>query len=887
HPNSANRTTSASGVEIYRDNLLGDEFYGNAFNGETVHNLVQRFVLTPDGATFKANRAEDEKKSQFFASTDNWFRPVEIRTGPDGALWIVDMYRFVIEHPRWIPEDRLAKLDVRAGDDKGRIFKTYPISKKLRPVPDLTRLSTSRLAQMLDTPNGTLRDLIHREIYQRQDRSAAPVLKTLVHKSKEPAVRVQALCALDGIQRLGAEDVINALNDSHPGVRREALRLAEQFLGSNPDRTKEIWWNPALPMLRDKLHTLVEDPDYMVRYQLALTLGEWKHPSAGFILAELAKRHVSDLWMRSAILTSAQRDPAQILQAVWGLEESTRGRTEMVNQLIATGIGDKDPKVQQAIAALIAPANPGKPSPGELTALATLLEVLERNRSSLDLLSQFATPEVQAALKRIRETIPQAGEIARNQKASVAQRDAAVRIIGAAPQQKDLVTLVQYATTSDNATLQKTALAALRKQRDAGLPKLILPGWKSYLPAVRAQLLEFLLAREEGSQAVLDAVEQGTISTAEISLNARQQLTSHSNAKIQRQAKKLFPVNESRQAVLGKFLVEVPQLTGDKAKGAELYNQMCANCHTLRGQGIAVGPDLTPIANKSIADFLVAILDPNAVIEPRVIQDNVELKDDRSLSGVISGETATSITLHQVGGAKENILRSEIAEVKASAFSLMPEGLEEGRNSQDFADLIAFIQDASQKSAPAAAVSAPRSEPIKRVQVDRAKLFDGATNGIAKLISASEQLDYPSWIGVLPMAHCRQTDGKSKVVWQSAVMPDAVRLDQTYKFRVPIAMGLVSQPSGGFQFKANGKSLLQFDVALRDQTWKSADNKASLTYEPMDANAEDSSGVLTIELNGEHVQPGKPVTFEVIGGAADSQRWFGVYLLNDTKTALR
>src|SRR5690606_20228113 len=130
---------------------------------------------------------------------------------------------------------------------------------------------------------------------------------------------------------------------------------------------------------------------------------------------------------------------------------------------------------------------------------------------------------------------------------------------------------------------------------------------------------DFLLSREEGVAAVLDAVEQNVISTAEISLNARQQLTSHSNEKLQKRAKRLFPINESRKAVLEKFSAEVPALKGDPKRGAELYGQMCAVCHTLRGEGIAVGPDLTPIANKSTTDFLLAILDPNAVIEPRFI----------------------------------------------------------------------------------------------------------------------------------------------------------------------------------------------------------------------------------------------------------------------------
>src|SRR5207249_691013 len=140
------------------------EFYGNAFVCEPVHNLVHRFALKPDGVTFKGPRAEEEQTCEFLASRDNWFRPVQARTGPDGALWVVDMYRFVIEHPRWISPERLAKLDVRAGDDKGRIYRVYPKNKILRPILDLTKLSPAKLAAMLDTPNGTERDRIHQEL---------------------------------------------------------------------------------------------------------------------------------------------------------------------------------------------------------------------------------------------------------------------------------------------------------------------------------------------------------------------------------------------------------------------------------------------------------------------------------------------------------------------------------------------------------------------------------------------------------------------------------------------------------------------------------------------------------------------------------------------------
>ena len=112
---------------------------------------------------------------------------MQARTGPDGALWIVDMYRFVVEHPRWIPPERLAKLDVRAGDDKGRIYRVYPSGKKLRPIPDLTKLSTTALAYELKTHNGTVRDLIHLELVRRNDPEAVETLERIAGSATLPA----------------------------------------------------------------------------------------------------------------------------------------------------------------------------------------------------------------------------------------------------------------------------------------------------------------------------------------------------------------------------------------------------------------------------------------------------------------------------------------------------------------------------------------------------------------------------------------------------------------------------------------------------------------------------------------------------------------------------
>src|SRR5205823_444511 len=212
---------------VYRDDLFGPAFAGNCFIGEPVHNLVHREVMEPKGVTFTSRRAVDEQTSELLASSDNWFRPTMIQTGPDGALWVADMYRYVIEHPQWIPKDWQRKLDLRAGHDKGRIYRVYPAGKKPRAIPRLDGLDTPGLVAALDSPGGWQRDTAQQMLLWRADKKAVPLLEKLARTGKRPVARLHALCTLDGLGALDAGTLRAALADPHPGVRRHAVRLCE------------------------------------------------------------------------------------------------------------------------------------------------------------------------------------------------------------------------------------------------------------------------------------------------------------------------------------------------------------------------------------------------------------------------------------------------------------------------------------------------------------------------------------------------------------------------------------------------------------------------------------------------------------------------------------
>ncbi|MFM7751250.1 MAG: PVC-type heme-binding CxxCH protein, partial [Opitutaceae bacterium] len=157
---AANHFTSACGTMIYRDDLLGPTYAGNAFICEPVHNLVHREILRPAGATFRSERAPEDAAGEFLASTDSWSRFVASRAGPDGALYVVDMYLLVIEHPQWIPDAWQREIgDLRQGENQGRIYRIKPRGRTLRPVPDLSRADSAGLAAALESPAGVTRDL--------------------------------------------------------------------------------------------------------------------------------------------------------------------------------------------------------------------------------------------------------------------------------------------------------------------------------------------------------------------------------------------------------------------------------------------------------------------------------------------------------------------------------------------------------------------------------------------------------------------------------------------------------------------------------------------------------------------------------------------------------
>lgn len=296
--------TGSSGGTFYGGDVFGSSYYGSIFTGDVSGNLVHRDVLVqpsdPKDPFYTAKRGKKEQKQEFLASTDSWFRPTNFATGPDGCLYVVDMYRQHIETPVSIPDDLAAEMDFSAGSDKGRIYRIVPANANIKFVaPDLEAKTSAELVRLLSDPNRWQRLHAHKILIERQDKSIIPSVKRLLQSAKDPRVRIQALYVLEGLDALNEDIVKEALKDPCPGIRENAAILAERFPGCLP-----------------QLERLVEDSSARVAFQAALSLGQFSGKNIIDDLVEVLKKYGSNSWFRTAVLTSSSGSSLEMLKRI-------------------------------------------------------------------------------------------------------------------------------------------------------------------------------------------------------------------------------------------------------------------------------------------------------------------------------------------------------------------------------------------------------------------------------------------------------------------------------------------------------------------------------------------------------------------------------------------
>ncbi|HBH52882.1 MAG TPA: cytochrome C, partial [Planctomycetaceae bacterium] len=290
--------TGATGATLYRGDAWPAEYRGQAFIGDVGSNIVHRKVLKPQGVGLVAERVDD--RVEFLASTDTWFRPAQFVNAPDGCLHVIDVCRETIEHPASLPPMIKKHLDLTSGRDRGRLYRVRPEGYQQPNIPSLAELKSAELVPYLAHRNAWHRITAQRLLWERTDRSVAPAIAALAREAKLPEGRLHALCTLAGLGLLGSGNLLPALADENPGVRRNAVRLSEPLLADSVE-------------LRQKIAALASDDDPLVRYQLAFTLGEFAVDSRFDGLVRLLARDGSDRWVRLACLSSLSEGAGDVL----------------------------------------------------------------------------------------------------------------------------------------------------------------------------------------------------------------------------------------------------------------------------------------------------------------------------------------------------------------------------------------------------------------------------------------------------------------------------------------------------------------------------------------------------------------------------------------------
>jgi putative heme-binding domain-containing protein len=659
--------TSGCSPLVYQGGVYPVEYQGNVFICDPANNLIHRDILEPDGPTFKAHRAD--KDCEFLASTDIWFRPVFLCLGPEGAIYVADFYREIIETPLSLPED-IQKRNNLQSRERGRIWRIVHEKAPKKPRLQLSKATPGELVEQLHSPNAWLRLTAQRLLVERQAREQQAALETLARSAGAATTRLQALCTLEGLELLTPALIQAMVYDPSPLIRKEALRCAEPWLAQEA-------------RLRQAVLERANDDAAPVRLQLAFTLGGMeKEAAAGNVLAQLAKKDGANPWHQTALLSSALPHATVMLEQL--LKESdipVSFLSKLVEMAVVSGKLDAEVLLLKLLAQ-------ERPSARLWTVLDGLGQGLERQGRPLRLLRE-RSPVLRRELE---QSARLARQMALDPKAEAPQRQAALRFLRHGTWREMAGTVVDLLTPQTSQEIQLAAVQCLAARREPEVASILLAQWASLSPAVRREAQEALFARPERVAALLTALEEKQLSPAQLDLSRREYLRRHPRQEIRDRAVKILAASTTnRQAVVTEHRPAL-QLRGEATRGQTLFRKHCATCHRLEDYGFTVGPELRPtLKTKTAETLLLDILDPNREVDSRYVNYALETKNGRLITGILAAESAASVTLRRADGAEDTVLRSDIETLQATGKSLMPEEFEKQMTDQELADLLAYL----------------------------------------------------------------------------------------------------------------------------------------------------------------------------------------------------
>ncbi len=695
----AGTMTSASGIVAYAGGAFPPPFDKDiSFITESVSNLVHADKLRDTASNYTASRVGQPGK-EFLASTDAWSRPVNLYVGPDGALYIVDYYRRIIEHPEWMSEEAIQAGGLYDGIDMGRI---YRISATDAPPAEWTRglglgdESPEDLVARLAHPNKWWRTHAQRLLVDKQEPRVAPLLEQLFDTCGLPEARVQILWTLQGLGSLRPATLEKALQDPVAGVRENAIRLTESYLEKTPRLAQ------ALPGLQ-------HDPDPRVRFQLLCTLGYLNSAAADDARQHILFRDIDDNWVQIAALSSAFCEPTALLSEVLKRYPPTSASYASLTRRLAAMAGTAPGAPMDS---LIRAALAGRPGPWQAPLLSGLADAFRGAKSPSPLadptqellihtcFTHSDDPVRKAAFQLLKstgipdaarreKTIVRAAARAGDRQLADESRIDAINLLTLEPPLRYDPLLRQLVAPQEHPSLQVAAIKALSLIPDTTATGYLIEQWAAFTQPVRQEALQTFMTQDSRKRQLLQAVEDGRVPVSTVGWARSMQLMQDNEDDIREKARALF-INKDQEKITQEFQ-QALRLTGNFDAGEAVFRQNCSLCHQIRGvMGDPFGPDLGTVQSWLAKDIMANVLDPGASIAVGFDARAVQLNNGETLQGIIVSESSAAITLRTAPGIEKIIDRKDIQSITMVEMSMMPSFSHISH--QEMADLIAFLQ---------------------------------------------------------------------------------------------------------------------------------------------------------------------------------------------------
>lgn len=706
--------TAGAGHALYTARRYPREYWNRtAFVAEPTGHLVGTFVISPEGSHFRSTNAFN-----LAASDDEWTAPIAAEVGPDGNVWIIDWYNYIVQHnptPQGFQTGAGAAYETDLRDKRhGRIYRLVYDGSRPAAAMTLHQAAPAELAAALASDNMFWRLQAQRLLVERQERGVRDALvelaaDTTVDQAGLNVGAMHALWTLDGLGLLASGDdrslaaVRDALRHPSAGVRRAAALVL-------PQRSESTAW-----LLEANL---LADPHPQVRLATLLALAE-APPSAAagepLAAAITAAQNAYDRWLPEAGICAAAQHAAAFLQAVAGREtaaDALLAPATIVAEHFARGApGNQVAGVLESLAAadsgiagaVLRGLSAGWPDNGESTALPQGSDVLGRlftriapaDRGLLvKLARRMGDRSLADATRQIQDDL--ARQLDDGTLTAETRAAAAAQLVDIDPADAAAVEIIlSRVTPQTEPAAAEGLLKALERSEAAKLGPLLTAALPRLTPAARPVAIAVLLGRSQSTRALLRALADGTIQLQELSLAQRRALAEHPDPTLRLSARGLLErggalPNPDRQRVLEEFL-PIAQQTGDAAAGKLAFKKHCAKCHRHSGEGERIGPELTGMAVHPKAELLTHILDPNRSVEGNFQTYTVALRDGRVVVGMLTAESKTAVELLDAENKRTTVLREEIEELARSAKSLMPEGVEKQATREELTDLLEFL----------------------------------------------------------------------------------------------------------------------------------------------------------------------------------------------------